>query len=184
MKYCLFNIALWGLLFCNLFEAAADSNIHTISGRVTEAKTNTPLPGASIIIKGTYLWAVSNQKGEFTIPGIQNGRYNLEVSFLGYVPASVPVNVRNDIKNLTIQLQENTLALEDVVVTAQAPKNELNTTLTIGSSALEHLQVSNVSDISALLPGERRKCPTLPPTIFSHYATVARQLATRLSEQP
>ncbi|WP_448780465.1 TonB-dependent receptor [Bacteroides congonensis] len=168
MKYCLFNIALWGLLFCNPFEAAADSNIHTISGRVTEAKTNTPLPGASIIIKGTYLWAVSNQKGEFTIPGIQNGRYNLEVSFLGYVPASVPVNVRNDIKNLTIQLQENTLALEDVVVTAQAPKNELNTTLTIGSSALEHLQVSNVSDISALLPGGKTKVPDLTTNnIFS-----------------
>ena len=40
MKYCLFNIAFWGLLFFNLFEAAANSNIYTISGRVTEAKTN------------------------------------------------------------------------------------------------------------------------------------------------
>ena len=38
MKYCLFNIAFWGLLFFNLFEAAANSNIYTISGRVTEAK--------------------------------------------------------------------------------------------------------------------------------------------------
>ena len=55
MKYCLFNIAFWGLLFFNLFEAAANSNIYTISGRVTEPKTNSPLPGASILIKGTYL---------------------------------------------------------------------------------------------------------------------------------
>ena len=76
MKYCLFNIAFWGLLFFNLFEAAANSNIYTISGRVTEAKTNSPLPGASILIKGTYLWAVSNQKGEFTIQGVQEGKYN------------------------------------------------------------------------------------------------------------
>ncbi len=54
MKYCLFNIAFWGLLFFNLFEAAANSNIYTISGRVTEAKT-IPFSGASILIKGTYL---------------------------------------------------------------------------------------------------------------------------------
>lgn len=168
MKYCHFNIALWGLLFCNLFEAAANSNIYTISGRVTEAKTNIPLPGASIVIKGTYLWAVSNQKGEFTIPGVQSGKYNVEVSFLGYVPTTLPVDVRKDIKNLSIQLKENTLALEGVVVTAQAPKNELNTTLTIGSNALEHLQVSNVSDISALLPGGKTKVPDLTANnIFS-----------------
>lgn len=161
MKYCLFNIILWGLLLGNLVEAAANSNIYTISGRVGEAKTNLPLPGASVVVKGTYLWAVSDQKGEFTIPGMPGGKYILEVSFLGYVPATVSVNVRNEIKNLTIQLQENTLALADVVVTAQAPKNELNTTLTIGSNALEHLQISNVSDISALLPGGKTKVPDL-----------------------
>ena len=168
MKYCLFNIAFWGLLFFNLFEAAANSNIYTISGRVTEPKTNSPLPGASILIKGTYLWAVSNQKGEFTIQGVQEGKYNLEVSFLGYVPATIPVNVHSNIKNLHIELKENTLALDDVVVTAQAPKNELNTTLTIGNNALEHLQVSNVSDISALLPGGKTKVPDLTTNnIFS-----------------
>ena len=168
MKYCFFNIAFWGLLFFNLFEAAANSNIYTISGRVTEAKTNSPLPGASILIKGTYLWAVSNQKGEFTIQGVQEGKYNLEVSFLGYVPATIPVNVRSNINNLPIILKENTLALDDVVVTAQAPKNELNTTLTIGNHALEHLQVSNVSDISALLPGGKTKVPDLTANnIFS-----------------
>ena len=168
IKYCLFNIAFWGLLFFNLFEAAANSNIYTISGRVTEAKTNSPLPGASILIKGTYLWAVSNQKGEFTIQGVQEGKYNLEVSFLGYVPATIPVNVRSNINNLPIILKENTLALDDVVVTAQAPKNELNTTLTIGNHALEHLQVSNVSDISALLPGGKTKVPDLTTNnIFS-----------------
>ena len=76
MKYCLFNIAFWGLLFFNLFEAAANLNIYTISGRVTEVKTNSPLPGTSILIDGTYLWAVSNQKGEFTIQGVQEGKYN------------------------------------------------------------------------------------------------------------
>ena len=78
------------------------------------------------------------------------------------------MNVNNSIKGLKIQLKENTLALNDVIVTAQAPKTELNTTLNIGSNALEHLQISNVSDISALLPGGKTKVPDLTSNnIFS-----------------
>lgn len=161
MGYFRLNIAIFGLLFLIIFKATAHSGTYTISGRITEEKTNTPLPGASIIIKGTYLWAVSNQNGEFAIQGVQEGKCNLEVSFLGYVTAIIPVDVRNNIKDLTIRLKENTLALDDVVITAQAPKSELNTTLIIGSNALEHLQISNVSDISALLPGGKTKVPDL-----------------------
>ncbi|WP_294478105.1 TonB-dependent receptor domain-containing protein [uncultured Bacteroides sp.] len=156
------KIMLLGLLtFTVLFKATASPGTYTISGRITEEKTNIPLPGASVIINGTYLWSITNQSGEFTIAGVQEGKYNLQISFLGYVPETVPVDVRNNIKGLSIKLKENTLTLDDVVITAQAPKNELNTTLIIGNNALEHLQVSNVSDISALLPGGKTSLPDL-----------------------
>ena len=161
MGYFRLNIAFFGLLFLIVFKATANPGIYTISGCITEEKTNKPLPGASIIIKGTYLWAVSNQNGDFTIQGVREGKCNLEVSFLGYVTTTIQVNIRSSIKDITIQLKENTLALDDVVITAQAPKSELNTTLIIGSNALEHLQISNVSDISALLPGGKTKVPDL-----------------------
>lgn len=161
MKFFHYKILFLGLLFINIFKATATPSIYTISGRIAEDKTNIPLPGASVIINGTYLWAITNQNGEFTIAGVQEGNYHLQISFLGYVPATVPVNVHSHIKGLDIHLKENTLALDDVVVTAQAPKNELNTRLIIGNNALEHLQVSNVSDISALLPGGKTKVPDL-----------------------
>lgn len=161
MKFFHYKILFLGLLFINIFKATATPSIYTISGRIAEDKTNIPLPGASVIINGTYLWAITNQNGEFTIAGVQEGNYHLQISFLGYVPATVLVNVHSHIKGLDIHLKENTLALDDVVVTAQAPKNELNTRLIIGNNALEHLQVSNVSDISALLPGGKTKVPDL-----------------------
>lgn len=161
MKSFHYKILFLGLLFINIFKATATPNTFTISGRIAEDKTNIPLPGASVIINGTYLWAITNQNGEFTIAGVQEGNYHLQISFLGYVPATVPVNVHSHIKGLDIHLKENTLALDDVVVTAQAPKNELNTRLIIGNNALEHLQVSNISDISALLPGGKTKVPDL-----------------------
>lgn len=161
MKFFHYKILFLGLLFINIFKATATPSIYTISGRIAEDKTNIPLPGASVIINGTYLWAITNQNGEFTIAGVQEGNYHLQISFLGYVPTTVPVNVHSHIKGLDIHLKENTLALDDVVVTAQAPKNELNTRLIIGNNALEHLQVTNVSDISALLPGGKTKVPDL-----------------------
>lgn len=161
MKFFHYKILFLGLLFINIFKATATPSIYTISGRIAEDKTNIPLPGASVIINGTYLWAITNQNGEFTIAGVQEGNYHLQISFLGYVPATVLVNVHSHIKGLDIHLKENTLALDDVVVTAQGPKNELNTRLIIGSNALEHLQVSNVSDISALLPGGKTRVPDL-----------------------
>ena len=168
MRFLTLKIMLCLLLSLIISRIEANTNNYSISGRISDERTGSPLPGASILIKGTYLWAVSDQKGEFTIQGIQEGKYQLEVSFLGYVPATVPVNVNNSIKGLKIQLKENTLALNDVIVTAQAPKTELNTTLNIGSNALEHLQISNVSDISALLPGGKTKVPDLTSNnIFS-----------------
>ena len=168
MRFLTLKIMLCLLLSLIISRIEANTNNYSISGRISDERTGSPLPGASILIKGTYLWAVSDQKGEFTIQGIQEGKYQLEVSFLGYVPATVPVNVNNSIKGLKIQLKENTLALNDVIVTAQAPKSELNTTLNIGRNALEHLQISNVSDISALLPGGKTKVPDLTSNnIFS-----------------
>lgn len=162
MRSFLLKVTLCALFFLTVFKAAANLTTYTLSGQVSEERTDTPLPGASVIIKGTFLWAVTDGDGKFNIRGVQNGKYEVEVSFLGYVSATVPVTVKGeDIKNLNIRLKENTLALDDVVVTAQAPKNELNTQLVIGSNALEHLQVSNVSDISALLPGGKTRVPNL-----------------------
>ena len=107
MRFLTLKIMLCLLLSLIISRIEANTNNYSISGRISDERTGSPLPGASILIKGTYLWAVSDQKGEFTIQGIQEGKYQLEVSFLGYVPATVPVNVNNSIKGLKIQLKEN-----------------------------------------------------------------------------
>ena len=114
MRSSALKIMLCLLLSFTVFRIEASPNIYSISGRISDERAGSPLPGASILIKGTYLWAISDQKGEFTIQGVQEGKYNLEVSFLGYVPATIPVNVRSNINNLPIILKENTLALDDV----------------------------------------------------------------------
>lgn len=69
-------------LFCfTIFKVAAKPDTFVISGCISEEKTHYLLPGASITVKGSYLWSVSNQKGEFTIQGIQKGKYELEICY-------------------------------------------------------------------------------------------------------
>ncbi len=62
----------------------AQSNL---SGRITTTE-NEALPGATIVMKGTSLGAISNENGEFSFSKLKNGRYQLNVSFIGYQPYS------------------------------------------------------------------------------------------------
>ena len=131
-----------------------------VAGQVTEAD-GTPVPGAVVRLDENYLWAVTGEDGTFTLSGVQPGRYQLEVSCLGYVTWQKELEVRQDIKGLHVSLSLNTLALEEVVVTAETAKDNLNTTQTIGRTALDHLQMNSMGGIAALLPGGKTLNPDL-----------------------
>ena len=56
----------------------------TITGTVTDAATNEPLPGVNVIIRGSYHGAATDINGVFRIKEINPGQYNLDVSLIGY----------------------------------------------------------------------------------------------------
>ena len=141
--------------------AAPADPLRRIAGKVRDAESGEAIGGASVVLEGTYLWATSGRDGRFVIEGIPEGDYVLEVSFLGYAKVSRPLDIRRDADSLDIRMRAMSLEIGDVVVTAQARPQSLNTTLVIGRSALDHLQMSNVSDIAALLPGGKTVNPDL-----------------------
>ena len=132
-----------------------------ISGKVLEAGSGQPVPGAIVRLDDNYLWAITDEDGEFELEGVQKGTYVLEASCLGYVTYSREIKVKGDIENLVIRISENTLALQEVVVTAETSKDNLNTTQKIGRTALDHLQMSGVDGRGALLPGGKTLNPDL-----------------------
>jgi hypothetical protein len=60
--------------------------VQTIRGSVVDKATRQPLPGASIVVKGSVplLGAVSNEVGEFTILNVPIGRQSIQCTFVGY----------------------------------------------------------------------------------------------------
>ena len=143
-----------------VLTAAAPAHVD-VSGRVTDSETGGPVAGAVISAAGTGIWAVCGDDGTFSITGLPAGRHTFEISCLGYVTKSLEAEVSAGMGSLTIALDENTLALEEVVVTAERDKEDMNTTMTFNSNALEHLQMSDVTDIAALLPGGKTVNPDL-----------------------
>ena len=132
-----------------------------ISGKVLEAGNNEPVLGAVVRLDENYLWAVTDVDGAFVMENVQQGSYTLEVSCLGYVTETREISVRKNLTDIVIRLSLNTLALQEVVVTAEKSKDNINTTQTIGRTALDHLQMSGVDGIGALLPGGKTLNPDL-----------------------
>lgn len=132
-----------------------------LEGIVTEAGTNLPVVGAVVKVGSDYLWTTTDMDGAFSFSHVQKGDWILEVSCLGYVSVARDIRVTGDVYDISITLHENSLALDEVVVTAQKAKDGLGTTQNIGRDALNHLQITSTTDISALLPGGKTVNPDL-----------------------
>lgn len=149
------------LVSADVMTAQQNRALFSISGKVVDAKTGEPVIGAAVNVEDTGIWAISDENGRFFLPDIRPGDYAVQFSCLGFVDKRLSFVVKKDIPNLTIKLDQNTLALNSVVVTAERDKEGMNASLKFGANALNHLQMSNVTDISALLPGGKTVNPDL-----------------------
>ena len=92
----------------------------TVTGTVNDVKTNTPIPGVNVTIKGTTRGATTDALGKYRIV-VANSTDVLVFSFIGYVTKEEPVGNRTEI-NVTIA--DDQKQLDEVVVTALGVKRE------------------------------------------------------------
>lgn len=85
-----------------------------ITGTVTDAENDRPLPGVNISVKGTTTGTSTDSEGNFdlTVPTLND---TLMFSFIGYQTQQVPINNRTSI---AVQLTSQALTGDEVVVTA------------------------------------------------------------------
>lgn len=99
----------------------------TIKGTIVDQDSQAPLIGATIqITDGTAHYAeISDIDGEFRLAEVPVGRHTAIISYLGYDPAVLNVNVESGKELvLSIALQEAINLVEEIVVTASAEKNQ------------------------------------------------------------
>ncbi|GAO28344.1 TonB-dependent receptor [Geofilum rubicundum JCM 15548] len=97
----------------------------TIRGTVYEGSTGETLVGVSVILEGTYTGASTDLDGKFSID-VDPGTYGLQISFISFQPITISdVVVKPGEVTLlnNIELNESTIQLQDVVVSARALRN-------------------------------------------------------------
>jgi len=130
-----------------------------IVGKVVDAKTREGLPGANVLIKGTYYGGASDVEGNVRIMNIGEGTYTLEVSLLGYKPMQFTeiVVLPGDTTTFTAPLEETVLTLDqDIVIVGEKPLFDIEETAsirTIGQSEIKAAAVQSVESIVSLQPG-------------------------------
>lgn len=123
----------------------------TLSGIVTDATG--PIAGASIAIKGSLNGTVSDAEGRFTLSHVKTGDL-LQISFIGYVTQEIRYNGQSQ---LQIHLQEDSQALEEIVVVGYGVQKKVNLTGSVSSvkgESFEHRPVADATQsLQGLVPG-------------------------------
>ncbi len=122
-----------------------------VAGCVVDAKTGRAVCGATVGVDDGTLWTSTDPEGRFVLERVGRGELSLRVGCLGYVTRFL--TLRSGTEGLRIGLQPRSLAIDEVVVTARRGDDASGTTYSVGREALDHLQLTAVTDLAALLPG-------------------------------
>lgn len=128
-----------------LFTIVIKAQPGVIKGVITDSKTNESLIGTTVLIQGTTQGTITNFDGEYIIPKVNPGTYNLVISFISYESKVVRIEVEKDKETeLNVALDPATLDIGEVKVTA---KRRTDTDM----SMISNLKAQNmiVSGISA-----------------------------------
>lgn len=100
------------ILLCLSLVATAFAQSREVSGVVISGEDNLPLPGVSILIKGTTSGTVTDVDGRFAI-AVPNDDAVLVLSFIGFEPMEILVGAKT---TFDLRLLPDTKSLQEVIV--------------------------------------------------------------------
>ncbi|MDR1345023.1 MAG: SusC/RagA family TonB-linked outer membrane protein [Tannerellaceae bacterium] len=98
--------------------ASATQQSGKVKGTVSDSFG--PIAGASLLVSGSSNGTITDAEGEYVLEGVKSGDV-VRISFVGYVTQMISYNGQ---EVLNVVLEENSLALSEVVVTALGIKRE------------------------------------------------------------
>lgn len=108
------------VLVCSLLciHLSMQAQTYEIRGRITDAATEEPLPGATVHDKVNFNGTATDVNGDFRLANVPRGQITLTISYLGYETIEQTVNLPADANRLLeIELAPSDVVLTEVVVT-------------------------------------------------------------------
>lgn len=144
--------------FVTLLSAPSLAQSGKIAGRVTDAGTGEPIPGANVLVVETSQGAAADIDGYYTILNVSPGNVTLRVSSVGYAQQfieAVDVNI-GQTSTVDVELQREDVGIETVVVRAERPVVETdvsNSRLNVSAAEIEALPASSIASVVGLQAG-------------------------------
>ena len=120
----------------------------TVSGRVTDS-SGTPLPGVTVVIKGTTQGTITNDDGNYQFAGIPADAV-LIFSFVGMKTQEVPLQSKTVVN---VKMEEETMGLEEVVAVGYGTQKKATVTGSIATVQGDDLQKMPVTNLTSTLAG-------------------------------
>ena len=152
------------ILLCtgNTITAVAQTGNGHVKGQITDADGG-PLPGASILIKGTNRGVTSDLAGNFTFLNLSPGKLVLVTNYMGFKPVEMEVTVKSgETVTTKVQLSSNVTNLRNVTISSfregqqkalNQQRNADNIKQVISADLMGRFPDLNVAEALQRLPG-------------------------------
>ena len=121
-----------------------------ISGKVID-EAGSPVPGASVIVKGTTNGIVTDIDGKYSLRVADHFNKVLAFSFIGMVPVEIPIG-SNSVINVT--LKSETIGVEEVVVVGYGTRKKEEITGSISTVSDKQLKTSSAPSVVSRMQGQ------------------------------
>lgn len=145
---CMFFLFMGGHVGLSASINEVNQQGQTVKGIVKD-NTGEPLPGVSIVVKGTTTGVTTDFNGNYTIT-VPSGNSVLAVSYVGFANQEVTVGNRTEID---ITMSEDIQSLDEVVVVGYGVQKKINLTGSVATISSEKLENRAAPSLSTSLAG-------------------------------
>ena len=142
--------------FIGIFAAAQLRQGITLTGKVTDAVTGSPLSGASVYFTDARIGASTNQEGTYTLRNVPAGHHLLEITFASYTTIVEHIDItENQERNFSLSpaiVENQGVTVTGVTSATSTRKAPIPVTLIRKSQLMENAS-ANLIDAIAKQPG-------------------------------
>ena len=133
------------------FLVSASAMAQTITGRVTSGADGSPLPGVSVLVRGTTNGTTTDTDGRFSLNVPDPQSSVLVMSFIGFGTQEIPVNNRT---NIDVVMAEDVTLMNEIVVIGYGTAKRSDLTGAVGSVGQQELKERPAPSLNQALSGK------------------------------
>jgi TonB-dependent receptor len=149
-------------IICIAFNAQAQLT-NTVTGKIFDAETKEPLPGATVRIENTIKGTTTNINGGFRLSNIGAEKVTLVISYISYSEQKIALDFSgNKTQNITVKMTPASAELDAVEITAKSEgqvqamleqKKAINIKNVISYEQIQQFPDMNAAEAMSRIPG-------------------------------